>query len=129
MKKVGLALGAVFLVVLAICLGMALVGSPDKQTGFAEDEGTAHVTSAPVSQTADTIRPGTWEVGKDVKPGKYKTTGATNPEIPLCYWHVMEDGQIMAQGVKDQVGAQGIVTLTKGDLFETNGCEPWYASE
>lgn len=118
------------LIVISLCgtAGLILGTESKPASTFVEDEGTQH-TSAPVSQRADTIRPGTWEVGKDVKPGKYKTAGATNPEIPLCYWHVMEDGQIMAQGVKDQVGAQGIVTLTKGDLFETNGCEPWYASE
>lgn len=133
MKKVVLALGVAALVVFALCIGLQIAGGPEKVVGsFPEDEGPAskHASVAPsASARPGTIREGTWEVGKDVKPGKYKTKGPVASAIPLCYWHVMEDGQIMAQGVKDKVGAQGIVTLNKGETFETNGCEPWYASK
>lgn len=137
MKKAILVLLGTLGVVLMLCLGMQIAGAGDKAS-FPEEEGPA--TSAPISATStsakpktsvrpDTIREGTWEVGKDVKPGKYKTKGPIKGIVTLCYWHVEKNGEITDQGVKDKVGAQDIVTLRAGQTFETTGCEPWYASK
>jgi len=81
------------------------------------------------SPSPDTIDEGTWEVGSDVKPGKYKTKGALPGAIPMCYWDVKIGEEFKDQGVKDKAGEQGIVTLKKGQVFTTSGCEPWYASK
>jgi hypothetical protein len=116
------------LVVLAACLGLQLAGGDDKATmQFPEDEGVSSAQSAAsiVKEDPGTIREGTWEVGTDVKPGKYKTPGPTRGPIPLCYWDVKTGETFVDQGVKDKVGAQGIVNLKKGQVFTTNGCEPW----
>lgn len=80
------------------------------------------------SASPDMIQEGTWIVGTDVKPGKYKTLGAADSQIPMCYWDVRtgsETGEIIAQGVKDKANAQGLVTLKKGQYFTTSGCSDW----
>ena len=80
------------------------------------------------SQRPNTIRKGTWRVGEDVKPGKYRTNGALPSEIPMCYWDVRqgsETGDYLDQGVT-KVDEPGLVTLKKGQYFKTTGCEEWY---
>jgi hypothetical protein len=66
---------------------------------------------------------GTYEVGTDIEPGKYKTTGPDSGGS--CYWARLKNtngdlGSIIANG-----NAQGptTVTIAKSDAaFETNGC-------
>lgn len=82
--------------------------------------------SPQVSPRPGTIREGTWEVGSDVKPGKYKTKGALETVIPMCYWDVKTGDRITDQGVKNKPNEQGIVTLKKGQVFTTSGCNEWY---
>lgn len=74
------------------------------------------------------IGEGTWVVGKDIKAGKYRTTGASDSSIPLCYWDIRtgsESGTIKTQGVKATATAQGLVTLKTGEYFTTSGCKTW----
>lgn len=125
MKKV--VLGFVLLVIVICSLGVVTMalGSSKESPGVAPSSAVPRVSLAP-----GTIEAGTWEVGTDVKVGKYKTSGAVAGDIvPLCYWHVEKAGTILRQGVKDKPGAQDIVTLAAGETFETTGCEPWYASK
>ncbi|WP_116044486.1 hypothetical protein [Amycolatopsis palatopharyngis] len=69
--------------------------------------------------------PGTWEVGVDVQPGKYKTAG---PDGGLpCYWARLKDtsgdlGSIINNSILE---GPGTVTINKGELFETSGCQDW----
>lgn len=119
-------------------LGVSIVAGDQSKTStiqLPEEEGgsaggfASATPSAKRSVRPDTIQEGTWEVGSDVKPGKYKTKGAVEGIVTLCYWDVQKGGEIVAQGVKDKPGAQGIVTLKTGQTFTTSGCEPWYASK
>jgi hypothetical protein len=72
---------------------------------------------------------GTWEVGVDVQPGKYKTSG---PEGSLpCYWARLKDtsgdlGSIINNSILD---GPGTVTINEGELFETSGCAEWVKSD
>lgn len=126
MRKV--VLGALFVgIALAVVGVLNVINSAGEKV---DDRLPAVVSSPPaprVSLRPDTIREGTWEVGTDVKPGKYKTRGAVDSRIPMCYWDVKVGDEITDQGVKDQTDAQGIVTLKKGEVFTTSGCEEWYA--
>jgi hypothetical protein len=74
------------------------------------------------------ISDGTWEVGVDIPPGKFKTSGAENRSILMCYWDVRtgsETGAFVAQGVINKLNAPGRVTLKKGQFFTTSGCDDW----
>lgn len=135
MKKVVLIIGVACAIMLGACaIGLALTMSadPDKGGAFV----TPTTTSAPgashsgvaAKPKVPTIGPGIWQVGPDVKPGKYKTPGASDSAIPMCYWDVRkgsEEGEIGAQGVTNEASAQGVVTLAKGQWFNTSGCKPW----
>lgn len=87
-------------------------------------------TPAPAnSAPADGIADGTYEVGTDVTPGKYKTTGPTTGlgAIGMCYWErTGKDGSIIANNVGK---GPDVVTIKAGDgSFKTTGCEPWHKS-
>ena len=72
-----------------------------------------------------TVREGTWEVGTDIKAGKYKTPGAEDGVIEFCSWSVQKGDDYVDFGSSGESDAQGLVTLKNGQVFETNGCQPW----
>lgn len=89
------------------------------------------VTVAPVAPVAPdgSITNGTYEVGVDIAPGKYKTTGPADTRYwPMCYWARLKDttgdfGTIIAN---DNIKGQTTITIKDSDgAFETNGCAPW----
>jgi hypothetical protein len=68
---------------------------------------------------------GSYEVGKDIKPGTYRTTGNTDG---MCHWERAKD----ASGEKDSLIANGNVTGTSyvtvkatDKLFKSSGCKDW----
>jgi hypothetical protein len=76
----------------------------------------------------NTVGEGMWRVGKDIPAGKYRTNGASDPDFPLCYWHVAADDgddHIKTQGVNDSPNQPGLVTLKTGQYFKTSGCKDW----
>ncbi len=81
------------------------------------------VTAAPPEAAATFEGDGTYEVGVDIKPGKYKSTGGEG-----CYWARLKnlDGgfeAIIANNLSD--GPQ-TVTIKKTDKgFETSNCAAW----
>ncbi|MFD3532052.1 hypothetical protein [Streptomyces sp. NPDC058664] len=68
---------------------------------------------------------GTYLVGEDIKAGAYKTPGATDG---ACYWARSKDDS----GELDSIIANHLgegparVTVRKGEVFETSGCEEWH---
>lgn len=105
------------------------IGSPSAGVVVGQEGAKAVPKVLPTSKAVPvTIGDGTWEVGTDVKAGKYRTPGPVNSVLVMCYWDVRngsEEGEIVAQGVKNDLGAQGLVTLRKGQFFTTSGCEAW----
>ncbi|MGO4597743.1 hypothetical protein [Terrabacter sp. 2RAF25] len=72
---------------------------------------------------SSSISEGSWEVGTDIKPGKYRTDG----RVTNCYWAITRGGSngqdIIAN---DNVsGGRPTVTLKKGQQFESNRCGDW----
>lgn len=71
---------------------------------------------------------GTYEVGVDIEPGRYKVT--VPADSVMCFYQRLKDdtgdtGSIIAQDVK-QPGAKASVTVKKSDgFFETSGCGEW----
>lgn len=80
------------------------------------------VTTAP---TQDTIGEGTFEVGTDVKPGKYKSAG---PSGAGCYYARLKNNDGALGDILDNNISNGpsTVTIKESDgYFETNGCQTW----
>jgi len=81
------------------------------------------VTAQPPQAAAAITEDGTYEVGVDIKPGKYKSAGGDG-----CYWARMSnlDGDldsIIANNLSD--GPQ-TMTIKKSDkAFMTQGCGEW----
>ncbi|MBH5336597.1 hypothetical protein IHE55_18170 [Streptomyces pactum] len=71
---------------------------------------------------------GTFEVGSDVKPGTYRTTG--NDELGGCYWERAKDssGEMDSILANDNVTGASYVTIKPTDkIFKSNGCNDWEA--
>lgn len=85
-----------------------------------EIEATEEKPSEPITS----MNEGTYLVGEDVKAGSYKTAG---PTTSMCYWSRNKDdsGELRAIIANDIVHGPGRVTLSRGEIFETNGCETW----
>lgn len=67
---------------------------------------------------------GTYEVGVDIKPGRYSTSGA---DIS-CYWARLRntDGGLSSIIANGNTTGRTTVTIKKTDgAFETTGCNPW----
>ena len=81
--------------------------------------------TAPPPQAAATIEEGTWEVGVDVAPGRYKTTEAVGA-AGMCYWKITTTGKPNNIVDNDIVtGGRPTVTIKKGQDFTTQDCGTW----
>jgi hypothetical protein len=67
---------------------------------------------------------GTYEVGIDVKPGKYRSAGVADSVAPLCYFDQTDaGGAIKDQGVANEGPSRA--TLRAGLTFKSSGCQEW----
>ncbi|WP_432135489.1 MULTISPECIES: hypothetical protein [unclassified Streptomyces] len=70
---------------------------------------------------------GDYEVGMDIKPGTYRSTGNTDD---LCYWERAKDSSGEADSIlaNDNVTGTSYVTIKPTDkLFKTSDCSDWEA--
>lgn len=70
---------------------------------------------------------GDFQVGKDIKPGTYRTTGNTDD---MCYWERAKDasGEMDSLLANDNVTGTSYVTVKATDkLFKSSGCNDWEA--
>lgn len=136
------AIGALIIIlIVGLCMVMSIGLGTGGQTGtkgyvtpspIGTPKGTPGLGTKPKPKAKPEVKvikidEGMFEVGPDVKPGRYKTSGM-RPDGLICYWHTakdMTDEKIKVQGVADKEGAQAYVTLNRGDWFKTSGCAPW----
>jgi len=92
----------------------------EREDAVAKREAAAAVKEIP----AKTIGEGTWTVGSDVEPGTYKTTQALNAS---CYWAITRTGSNGGDIIQNANvdGGFPMVTLTKGQTFESSRCGDW----
>lgn len=71
------------------------------------------------------FRAGVYEVGKDIKPGKYRTEEAIG--FQMCYWAIYERGTNRTVVIDNDLASSGrpVVTVKVGQEFETTGCGTW----
>ncbi|GGM04859.1 hypothetical protein GCM10010129_55520 [Streptomyces fumigatiscleroticus] len=70
---------------------------------------------------------GDFQVGTDVKPGTYRTTGNSDG---MCYWERAKDasGEMDSITANDNVSGTSYVTVKATDkIFKSSGCNDWEA--
>ncbi|MDV9176507.1 hypothetical protein R6V09_41075 [Streptomyces sp. W16] len=86
------------------------------------------------SDTAQSARPGeipgdgTYVVGKDIKPGTYRTSGPQGGLVTNCYWARLSStsGDLRDIIANGNTQGQTIVTIAPTDkAFTTTGCKRW----
>lgn len=96
------------------------VAAAEKQ--LAKDQKT--FDGAVADREKNTIGPGLYEVGVDVKAGKYKTSGPDGTNPVGCYYAWMSSSESDADIVDNNItSGQAVVTLRKGQFFEISSCE------
>ena len=75
-----------------------------------------------------TFGEGTFEVGEDIEPGTYKTSGPSSGWMKYCCWERQSatDGEFSS--IIANQGGEGptTVTISPSDAaFKTSGCLPW----
>lgn len=94
-----------------------------KPGGGGSSAGSAEVADKVVAIEGD----GDFQVGSDVKPGTYRTSGNTDD---MCYWERAKDasGEIDSLLANDNVSGTSYVTIQATDkLFKSSGCKDWEA--
>jgi hypothetical protein len=67
---------------------------------------------------------GEYLVGEDIAPGTDRTAG---PADFGCYWERDRDssGEFKSIIANDNLSGSGRVTVRKGEIFKTQGCQTW----
>jgi hypothetical protein len=98
-------------------------GSSAGTSGSSGTSGSAKVADEVVRLEGD----GDFQVGADVKPGTYRTSGNTDD---MCYWERAKDasGEVDSLLANDNVSGTSYVTILATDkLFKSSGCKDWEA--
>lgn len=147
-------LAAAGTVVAVLAIGTAACGPSDDSASSAGTSGTAAGTtgstagtapSASASTTASASTPaqkkedkpavkaafkgdGTFQVGSDIKPGTYKTSGNDDG---MCYWERDKDAKADTDSIlaNDTVAGSSYVTIKPTDkIFTSTDCKDWFAA-
>ncbi|NJP46246.1 hypothetical protein [Actinacidiphila epipremni] len=130
-----------------LALGLAACGPDDDSAGSSGSGGSASTapSSAPASAPASAgdkkkedkpadkpaAKPafkgdGTFEVGKDLQPGTYRTTGNSDG---MCYWERDKDAKGDTDSIlaNDTVAGSSYVTIKPTDkIFTSTDCKDWF---
>lgn len=86
------------------------VSKREKAVGVVEHEIEANTISGD----------GLYEVGRDMKPGSYRSKGSSG-----CYYAVLNSSDTSDIATNNLTDGPAIVTVTSGDYFETQDCADW----
>jgi hypothetical protein len=101
--------------------GYALVTIKSSDKGFETNGCEWSADLSAVIRPGSEIPDGMFIVGKDIKPGTYRTTGS-------CYWARLSGfgGELDDIIANDNTSGSGIVEIARGDTgFESSGCGGW----
>lgn len=118
---------AIALVTLSACSGAD--STADKGADAAASK-PAQAGSAPApdaGKAKSSIKgSGTFQVGSDVQPGLYRSTG--NTADGNCYWERLKDDKDEPESVLDNdnvVGSSYVAIAATDKIFKTDGCKGW----
>lgn len=110
---------------MAVVMGSGTVSSPAVAPSVSPDPEPLGDPAA-ITEKPKGIGEGTYEVGPDVSPGKYRTAGAEPSPFQVCYWTVRSaKGEVLDVGAINGEDEPANVTLKKGQEFQSSGCKPW----
>lgn len=116
-------LGIVVVFIMGIAIGATSNVKPEENTESITSKQQLPTTSIPEKPPvpvgpATSVGSGTYEVGKDMEPGQYKT-----PASGDCYWARLKDdsGNFEVIIANDILSGQGTVTVNVGEFFEASG--------
>jgi hypothetical protein len=138
-------LAAAGTVTAVLAIGVAACGPSDDSAGSsgtttsAAAGGSTPASSAPAQKKADkpaekpADKPafkgdGTFQVGKDIQPGTYRTTGNDDG---MCYWERDKDAKGDTDSIlaNDTVFGSSYVTIKATDkIFTTTDCKDWHVA-
>jgi hypothetical protein len=102
--------------------------SAERESGKKANANTGGKTGAGKAEKKAAFKgDGDFQVGTDVKPGTYRTTGNTDD---MCYWERAKDasGELDSLIANDNVSGTSYVTILASDkLFKSSGCKDWEA--
>jgi hypothetical protein len=83
------------------------------------------VAAPPPAQPRTSFSDGTYEVGVDIAPGRYKTAGDG-----FCYWEraKSDSGELSSILANDNVDGPATVTVKTGEFFKSKRCGTWMKS-
>ena len=89
------------------------------------EAGEERLKEAQTESKASTIGNGVYEVGNDMKPGRYKTAGPADKDIGFCSYRVSTDeaGENITSIENSQ--GPGVVSVSRGQYFFSQNCEDW----
>ena len=144
-RHIGWALGAT--AILSMFVGCMVGSSSSTRTSAVSSPPsntvTKTVTAEPSSITVEkeasapqisggprtTFGDGTWEIGVDIAPGKYKSAGPDSSGMGSCFAQTEKTGDGSLGDIKDQDVSRGPMTFTIPAngvrIFKTNGCQDW----
>ncbi|KOV56863.1 hypothetical protein [Streptomyces sp. MMG1121] len=103
--------------------GKGSSASAEHQSGGKKGSGDGKAAARKVAFAGD----GEFQVGSDVKPGTYRTSGNTDD---MCYWERAKDakGETDSLLANDNVSGTSYVTVKTTDkIFKSSGCKDWEA--
>lgn len=97
--------------------------SDDKAPEESSEDAPAEKEEAPAEPEPETYDDGTYEIGKDIPAGTYRSSEETD----MCYWATLKGfGGELEDVIQNGNSSPAIVTLEKSTTgFETNGCGYW----
>ncbi|WP_142104538.1 hypothetical protein [Pseudonocardia cypriaca] len=135
----GMPLGMLVTLVLVVAIGIAT--NPTLPTNLSAASGSVAAPAATVlpapappapSGPLTTFGDGTWEVGVDIVPGKYKTSGPAPSGFGNCYHARLKTGDGSVGDILDNNNSKGPVTVTikeSDGYFESQGCADWVKAD
>lgn len=99
----------------------------EKEAEAEAERQAAAEQAAEEAREARTVRNGVHQVGVDIEPGTYRTSGPSRSDIPMCYYARLrnnsgEFGAIISNNV---VEGPAVVTVKSGEYFESSSCSGW----
>jgi hypothetical protein len=107
--------------------GKGSSASAERGSGGGKDAGKDAGKKEVVKKKAAFDGDGEFQIGTDVKPGTYRTTGNSDG---MCYWERAKDakGEMDSILANDNVSGTSYVTIKATDkIFKSSGCKDWEA--
>jgi hypothetical protein len=105
--------------------------TPYVSSNVEEDAAPPPVPAVPAGPKTE-FGNGTWEIGVDIAPGKYKTSGPEDSGRP-CFAQTTKEGDASLGDIQKQELSEGPLTViipAKGvKFFESAGCSVWKKAE